>query len=64
MNTYRASVRVRSASGAGMMVVWAQIQAQNPIAARQLLEAQYGRDNVISVPQQTWLHSTLSALGK
>jgi hypothetical protein len=51
MNTYRASVRVRSASGTGTMVVWAQIQASNPIAARQQLEAQYGRGNVVSVPQ-------------
>jgi hypothetical protein len=52
MNTYRCSVRVAKPSGAGKMVVWAQIQASNPIAARQQLEAQYGRGNVISVPLQ------------
>lgn len=50
MKTYRAQVRVRSASGQGTMVVWAQVSADNPIAARQQLEAQYGRGNVISVP--------------
>jgi len=50
MNTYKCTVRVKSASGSGTMVVWAQIQAINPIAARQLLEAQYGRGNVIGIP--------------
>jgi hypothetical protein len=53
MYTYRASVRVKSASGSFTMVVWAQVHASNPIAARQQLEAQYGRGNVISVPQLT-----------
>jgi hypothetical protein len=52
MNTYRASVRVKCASGSGTMVVWAEIRASNPIAARQQLEAQYGRGNVVSVPSQ------------
>jgi len=33
------------------MVVWAQICAQNPINAKSQLEAQYGRGNVIGVPQ-------------
>jgi hypothetical protein len=50
MRIYKATVRVRSPSGNGTMVVWAQIGARNPIDARQLLEAQYGRGNVISVP--------------
>ena len=50
MWTYRATVRVRSPNGNGTMVVWTQISARNPIDARQLLEAQYGRGNVISVP--------------
>lgn len=50
MNTYKATVRVRSASGSGTMVVWARTSASNPIEAKQLLEAQYGRGNVISVP--------------
>jgi hypothetical protein len=42
MNTYRVSVRGKNASGSGTKVVWAQIQASNPIAAKSLLEAQYG----------------------
>ena len=50
MNTYKCTVRVRNASGSGTMVVWARIQASNPIAARQQLEAQYGRGNVIGIP--------------
>ena len=50
MRTYKATVRVTSPSGHGTMVVWAQVSAQNPIAAKSLLEAQYGRGNVISVP--------------
>jgi hypothetical protein len=33
------------------MVVWAHVTAQNPIAAKSQLEAQYGRGNVIGVPQ-------------
>ena len=53
MNTYRVLVCVRSASGAGTMLVWAETRAQNPIAAKQLLESQYGRGNVVSNPQQT-----------
>jgi hypothetical protein len=32
------------------MVVWAQISARSSIDAKQLLEAQYGRGNVISLP--------------
>ena len=32
------------------MVVWAHISAANTIAAKSLLEAQYGRGNVIGVP--------------
>lgn len=50
MKTYKATVRVRSGTGSGTMVTWAHIRADNPIAAKQLLEAQYGRGNVISVP--------------
>ncbi len=49
MNTYKARVRVHSPSGASMMTVWAQVAASNPIHARQLLEAQYGRGNVVGV---------------
>jgi hypothetical protein len=51
MNTYRCSVRVAKYGGIGTMVVWAQVSAQNPIAAKSQLEAQYGRGNVIGVPQ-------------
>lgn len=46
MRTYRVLVRV------GGIHVWAQTSAQNPNAARLLLEAQYGRGNVIGVPTQ------------
>lgn len=50
MKTYGARVRVPSSSGAGTVVTWTEINALSPIAARGLLEAQYGRGNVISVP--------------
>jgi hypothetical protein len=50
MNTYRCSVRVNKSGGIGTMVVWAQVTAQNPTDAKSLLEAQYGRGNVIGVP--------------
>jgi hypothetical protein len=50
MKIFKAAVRVRNASGSGMVVVWAQISAANPIDARLMLEAQYGRGNVVSVP--------------
>jgi hypothetical protein len=52
MNTYRASVRVAKSGGIGTVMVWAHVKAQNTIAAKSLLEAQYGRGNVIGVPQQ------------
>ena len=50
MNTYKANVRVAKAGGIGTMMVWSQEKAQNTIAAKSLLEAQYGRGNVIGVP--------------
>lgn len=50
MNNYRATVRVAKPGGLGTMIVWAQVQASDPAAARCQLEAQYGRGNVISVP--------------
>lgn len=50
MKTYKATVRVPSPSGSGTVVVWAQINAQSPIAAKIMLEGQYGRGNVVSVP--------------
>lgn len=49
MNTYKMQVRVPSPSRQGMVTVWAQIVASGPIQARQLLEAQYGRGNVVGV---------------
>lgn len=32
------------------MIVWAQVQAQSPGAAKSQFEALYGRGNVIGVP--------------
>lgn len=53
MKTYKANVRVSKTGGVGTMLVWAQVTAQSPIAAKALLEAQYGRGNVVSVPTLT-----------
>jgi hypothetical protein len=50
MKTYGARVRVPSPSGAGTVVTWTEINAVSPIAAKGLLEAQYGRGNVVSIP--------------
>lgn len=50
MNDYRAGVRVRNPAGTGTMTVWAYVTAQNPHAAKAMLEAQYGRGNVIGTP--------------
>ena len=50
MNTYKANVRVARSGGIGTMTVWVHVTAQNTIAAKSLLEAQYGRGNVISIP--------------
>jgi hypothetical protein len=50
MQTFKATVRVMSPNGVGTMVVWAEVRASNPIAARSMLEGQYGRGNVIGVP--------------
>ncbi len=50
MNTYKASVRVAQSGGIGTMTVWVQVNAQNRIAAQSLLEAQYGRGNVVHGP--------------
>ena len=48
---YQATVRVPTAIG-GTMVVTTQVQAENEIAARLLLEAQYGYGNVLHLPQR------------
>lgn len=50
LQTYIATVRVSRRDGR-VMVVWAQVAAQNPNVARAQLEAQYGRGNVVSVPR-------------
>lgn len=50
MNTYKANVRVAKSGGMGTMIVLAQVTALNTIAAKSLLEAQYGRGNVIGIP--------------
>lgn len=52
MSTYRCSVRVAKAGGTGKMVVWVEVNTQNPNNAKAQLEAQYGRSNVIGVPQK------------
>jgi hypothetical protein len=50
MKTYGARVRVPNASGSGMVSEWAQVQASNPISARNLLVALYGRGTVVGIP--------------
>jgi hypothetical protein len=52
MKNYKATVRVGNGLGTGTMIVWAQVCAANPNIARQMLEAQYGRGNVIGVPTE------------
>ena len=49
--TYQATVRVTSSIG-GTLVVTTQVQAENELAARWLLEAQYGQGNVLHLPQR------------
>ena len=49
--TYQATVRVRSAGGASMLVR-ATVQASDAYRAKLLLAAQYGSGNVISTPQR------------
>jgi hypothetical protein len=50
MNIYKTTVRVASPSGSMTNIVWAQVYAQNPFDAKAMLEAQYGRGNVIGTP--------------
>jgi hypothetical protein len=50
MNLYKTTVRVASPSGSMTNTVWAQVYAQNPFDAKAMLEAQYGRGNVIGTP--------------
>ena len=51
LSTYQATVRVTSSIG-GTLVVTTQVQAENEVAARWLLEAQYGQGNVLHLPQR------------
>ena len=51
LSTYQATVRVTTSIG-GTLVVTTQVQAENEIAARWLLEAQYGQGNVLHLPQR------------
>jgi hypothetical protein len=50
MKTFKATVRVPSPSGYGVVTTWVQTQAANPIAAKSILEGQFGRGKVTSVP--------------
>ena len=51
IHTYQATVRVTSSIG-GNWVVTTQVQAENEMTARWLLEAQYGQGNVLHLPQR------------
>ena len=51
IHTYQATVRITNSSG-GTMFFTTQVQAENELAARFLLEAQYGSGNVIHLPQR------------
>ncbi len=51
--TYQATVRVPTAAG-GTWVITTQVQAENEISARLLLEAQYGYGNVLHLPQRVY----------
>lgn len=50
MKTFQAKVYVRN--GFTRIPHTIQFQAQSSFAARQMAEAQYGRENVISVPTE------------
>ena len=50
MNTYKTMGRVPSQTSSMKVTVWAQVQAMNPFDAKSMLEAQYGRGNVIGTP--------------
>lgn len=51
MNLYKTTVRVPSPTTRTIMVtIWAQVYAMNPIDAKCMLEAQYGRGNVNGTP--------------
>ena len=50
VNTYQARVQVPGAAGYTKMVVTVQVTAQNAIAARAMIDAQYGSSNVVGMP--------------
>lgn len=50
MDRYKAAVRVQAPSGHSMVTTWAEVRASSPIMARQLLESQFGRGNVVGLP--------------
>ena len=50
MNTYKANVRFTKSGGIGTTIVLAHVTARNTVAVKSLLEAQYGRGNVMGVP--------------
>lgn len=53
MKLYKTMVHVPSPTTPTIKTtVWAQVYAMSPIDAKSLLEAQYGRGNVIGTPTQ------------
>lgn len=50
MNRYKATVRVQSPCSSYKVTTWVEVRASDPNMARQLLEAQFGRGNVVGVP--------------
>lgn len=52
MRTYKCLVRVPTGSGSVLMSIWTRVTALNAIQARQLLDAQYGKGNVLGTPVQ------------
>ena len=50
MKTYRAQVYVKS--GASKLPHTVQVQATSAFSAQQMLQAQYGRENVLTIPTE------------
>ena len=50
IHTYKAQVRVPRAGGYGKIALWVTITAPTQIAARSMLEAQYGKGSVVCQP--------------
>ena len=49
-HTFKAQVRVPRAGGFGTIALWVTIAAQTQIAARSMLEAQYGKGSIVCQP--------------